>query len=88
MAQSLNIQTPESILDPVLQQNLLEHRAALLARRHIEDTEQGIDTSHSVYQMAMAHADLTYWREMQNQKQDAPKEHEGTIASLRNLVGY
>jgi hypothetical protein len=68
------------------QEDFLEQRASLLAKRHIDETSAGNDTSYDVYQLAMAHADLAFWRGVQNQVKLAPNQHEETIKALVNIV--
>ncbi|GES66337.1 hypothetical protein ATEIFO6365_0013030500 [Aspergillus terreus] len=82
MSQRLGVGTADSFLAPETQEQILEYRAAILARRHILDTEQGKDTSYDVFQLAMSHADLTYWRSLQNKLCEAPREHETAIKTL------
>lgn len=76
----------DSFLNPDIQEDILEHRAALLARRHISDTNAGRDTSYDVFELTMAHADLVYWRGLQGQTRHIPKEHEPAVGALVNLV--
>lgn len=76
----------EPFLSPEVQENILEHRAALLVRRHISDTNVGRDTSYDVFELTMAHADLVYWRGLQTQTGHIPKEHEPAFRALVNLV--
>lgn len=76
----------ETFLIPSVQEDLLEHRAALLAKRHISDTNAGRDTSYDVFELTMAHADLVYWRGLQNQAKDIPRDHAPALKALINLV--
>lgn len=87
MSQRLGVGTADSFLAPETQEQILEYHAAILERRHISDTEQGKDTSYDVFQLAMAHADLTYWRSLQNKLCEAPREHETAIKTLVDVVG-
>ncbi|KAL4892054.1 hypothetical protein BDV59DRAFT_57060 [Aspergillus ambiguus] len=82
MSQRLRSPTVNMFLSPGVQEEVLERRAAILARRHIADTERGEDTSYDVFQLAMAHADLTYWRGLRARLRDAPKEHVTAIKAL------
>lgn len=68
------------------QEDFLEQRASLLANRHIESRTRGDDTSYDVQQLAMAHADLTFWRSLQTMVKGAPREHQATIEALANVV--
>ena len=77
---------PDSWLVPSAQEDFLEHRASLLARRHLHDTGEGRDTSYDVLQVTMAHADLTYWRGLQTQIQNTPEQQRETTAALANVV--
>lgn len=86
MSQRLDSRASNSFLAPEIQEALLERRCALLAKRHIKDTEEGKDTSYDVFQLTMAHADLTYWRGLRSQIRHAPKQHEATIKALVNVV--
>lgn len=70
------------------QLDFLEQRAALLAKRHIEGTSRGDDTSYDVRELAMAHADLTFWRSLQSMVKKAPKQHQETIEALANAVRF
>ncbi|KAF9889040.1 hypothetical protein FE257_008017 [Aspergillus nanangensis] len=85
MSQKLASHSADSFLSPDVQEDLLERRAALMAKRHIRDTEEGKDTSYDVFQLAMAHADLTYWRGLQSKLRNVPQEHQGTIRALMNV---
>lgn len=86
MSSKLEAHGPEYFLSPRIQEDFLEHHAALLARRHISDTRSGRDTSFDVFQLTMAHADLVYWRGLQSQDKRAPKGNESTIKVLVDLV--
>jgi hypothetical protein len=78
----LNIKSVESWFTVETQLEVMERRAALLARRHIDDTSKGIDTSYSTFDLAMAHADLTYWRGIQGQILQVPEEHSDAFTAL------
>lgn len=86
MSQKLGEGTAGSLLVPETKEGILEYRAAILARRHILDTEQGKDTSYDVFQLAMAHADLTYWRSLQKKLCEAPRGHKVAIKTLVDVV--
>jgi hypothetical protein len=86
MTCKLEARSAEFFLNPRNQEDLLEHRTALLARRHISDTRTGTDTSYDVFQLTMAHADLVYWRGLQSKAKDTPKGHESAVKAVVDLV--
>jgi hypothetical protein len=87
MSALLNARDSDAFFLPNVQEDFLEHRAALLARRHVKDVEDGKDTSYDVFQLTMAHADLTYWRGLQDQLKRASRQpYEPAIKALVNLV--
>lgn len=49
------------------QREVLEHRAAILAWRHLQDTRHGRDTGYDAFEPTMAHADLTFWKGLRAQ---------------------
>lgn len=58
----------------------------LLAERHIEETDRGHDTSSGVFALAMAHADLVYWRELQIHLRTCPAEDVPAVKALVDVV--
>jgi len=86
MSSRIEARGSDCFLKPSIQGDFLEHRAALLARRHISDTHAGRDTSFDVFQLTMAHADLVYWRGLQTQSRHVPKGHQSTIKAIVDLV--
>lgn len=68
------------------QEDFLERSAARLAKRHIDETNRGEDTSYNVRELTMAHADLTFWRALQNQVKQTPEEHKEKVEALANVV--
>ena len=58
----------------------------LLAVRLIEDSKQGADTSFDVRSLAMAYADLVYWRGLQKHIAGAPAECESAIKALTDTA--
>jgi hypothetical protein len=71
---------------PHNQVEFLELRAALLAKRHLDDVASGKDTSYDVFELTMAHADLTYCRALQAQVKQSPNEDRPTLEALANVV--
>jgi hypothetical protein len=69
-----------------VQEGVLEHRAALLADRHIEDSAQKKDTSFDIFELAMAHSDLTIWRAFQSQLSQAPQWGIEALKALFDVV--
>jgi len=63
---TLEPSSPSSWLSPTCQEWALELRLVNMARRHIADTEAGIDTSYSSHALTMAHSDYVYWRSLQS----------------------
>ncbi|KIW25048.1 uncharacterized protein PV07_10721 [Cladophialophora immunda] len=68
-----------------VQGDFLEHRAAVLARRHITDVAAGKDTSYDVFELTMAHADLTYFRGLQAQVKQTAQNDRETMQTLANV---
>ncbi|OAP58010.1 hypothetical protein AYL99_07100 [Fonsecaea erecta] len=68
-----------------IQEDFLEHRAAVLARRHIGDVAGGKDTSYDVFELTMAHADLTYWRGLHTQVKQTGKDDREAMEALANV---
>lgn len=86
MARRAKIASIDAWLGLGAQEDFLEHRASVLARRHLHDTTEGRDTSYDVLQLTMAHADLTYWRGLQSQIRHVPSQHKEIITGLANVV--
>lgn len=82
----LNITGPEAWVDPKLQYETLEHRVAILAWRHLEDTKRGRDTSYDVLELTMAHSDLNYWRGLQAQLEKVPQSAIEAMRALAQVV--
>jgi hypothetical protein len=86
MTRKLEARSAEFFLNPRNQEDFLEHRTALLARRHISDTRMGRDTSYDVFQLTMAHAHLVYWRGLQSKAKHTPEGHESAVRAVVDLV--
>lgn len=86
MCQRIQIASPDAWLSPDVQEEVLEHRAALLAKRHLDDAGRGKDTSYDVFELTMAHADLIYWRGLQAQINQGPEADKATLEALSNVV--
>lgn len=86
MARKLEARSANIFLSPRVQEDFLEHRTALLAKRHISDTGKGRDTSYDVFQLTMAHADLVYWRGLQSKAKHTPKGHESAVKAVVDMV--
>lgn len=86
MSQKAQSRDASSWFDPRLQEDFLEHRAALLAKRHLDDVSRGKDTSYDVFDLTMAHADLTYWRGLRAQVDQGPRNDRETLEALANVV--
>ncbi len=69
-----------------IQEDVLELRAAILAERHLSDVAAGKDTSYDVFELTMAHADLTYCRALQAQVEHVAVEHKETLKILTIVV--
>ncbi|KAH0827732.1 Peroxisomal acyl-coenzyme A oxidase 1 [Fonsecaea pedrosoi] len=68
------------------QEDFLERRSARLAQTHINETYREEDTSYDVRELAMAHADLTFWRALQSQVKQCPEEHAAKMEALANVA--
>ncbi|KIY00219.1 uncharacterized protein Z520_03904 [Fonsecaea multimorphosa CBS 102226] len=85
MSQTARINRADDWFSAEVQENFLEHRAAVLARRHIADVAGGKDTSYDVFELTMAHADLTYWRGLQAQVKQTGKDDRAAMEALANV---
>ncbi|KIW96393.1 uncharacterized protein Z519_03462 [Cladophialophora bantiana CBS 173.52] len=85
MSQKLQVAGSDDWFSPPVQEDFLEHRAAVLARRHLGDVARGKDTSYDVFELTMAHADLTYWRGLQAQVKQSAQHDRETMEALANV---
>ncbi|EXJ63786.1 hypothetical protein A1O7_00121 [Cladophialophora yegresii CBS 114405] len=85
MSQRLQVAGVDAWSSPQVQEGFLELRAALLAKRHLDDVAGGRDTSYDVFELTMAHADLTYCRALQAQVKQSPTEDRPTLEALANV---
>ena len=72
-------------LDTKTQQEVLEHRAAILAWRHLQDTHHGKDTSYDTFALTMAHADFTFWKGLQAQLPRVPRDGASALQALAHV---
>lgn len=86
MSGAVRAPNPDAWLSLDTQEDILEHRACLLAKRHIDDTSAGHDTSYDVFQLAMAHADLAFWRGLQNRIQNSTCRDVLALKALSHVV--
>lgn len=56
------IQTETDWYRAEVQRWALENRLVHLVQQHVEDSEQGRDTSYTSHALTMAHSDFVYWR--------------------------
>ncbi|OAL26512.1 hypothetical protein AYO20_10081 [Fonsecaea nubica] len=90
MSQRLRVVGADGWFNRDVQEDFLEHRAAVLAQRHLADVAAGKDTSYDVFELTMAHADLTYWRGLQTQvKQTAGgRSDRETMEALADVFSF
>ena len=86
MSRRLQTAGADAWLSNGVQEDVLEHRVALLARRHLDDVAHEKDTSYDVFVLTMAHADLIYWRALQAQIGQSPDKDRHPLQTLANVV--
>ncbi|OCT53160.1 putative peroxisomal acyl-coenzyme A oxidase 1.2 [Cladophialophora carrionii] len=85
LSQRTQVASVDAWSSPRVQEDFLELRAALLAKRHLDDVAGGRDTSYDVFELTMAHADLTYCRALQAQVKQSPNEDRPALEALANV---
>ncbi|KAK3684524.1 hypothetical protein LTR37_020199 [Vermiconidia calcicola] len=75
-------------LAPEVQRWALEERLVNLVQQHIEDTNEGRDTSYACHALTMAHGDFVYWKgfhELLQDLQEGSNPFLEPVASLFNV---
>lgn len=83
--QGVQIDSVAAWLDHSNQRRVLEQRLTSLIRDHLNDLEQGQDTSYSSHSFTMAHCDLVYWEGLKKVVDQAEAANEPFASALKSL---